>query len=74
MKSITERHQLILQKLQEDGKLNIPQLIEEMNVSGVTVRKDLKLLEEKSFCFARVAELLCIILMLLKGQSMKKNL
>ncbi|WP_346237515.1 DeoR/GlpR family DNA-binding transcription regulator [Niabella insulamsoli] len=51
MKSITERHQLILQKLQEHGKLNIPELIEEMNVSGVTVRKDLKLLEEKKLLF-----------------------
>ncbi len=51
MKSITERHQLILQKLQENGKLSIPKLIEEMNVSGVTVRKDLKLLEDKKLLF-----------------------
>ncbi len=51
MKSITERHQLILQKLQENGKLSIPQLIEEMNVSRVTVRKDLKLLEDKKLLF-----------------------
>lgn len=51
MKTITERHQFILQKLQEVGHVSIPQLIAEMKVSGVTVRKDLKLLEEKNLLF-----------------------
>ncbi|HUM65959.1 MAG TPA: DeoR family transcriptional regulator, partial [Chitinophagaceae bacterium] len=51
MKTITERHQFILNKLREKGKVNIPQLIQEMKVSGVTVRKDLKLLEEKKLLF-----------------------
>ncbi|MFY0255174.1 DeoR/GlpR family DNA-binding transcription regulator [Chitinophaga sp. 30R24] len=51
MKTITERHQFILNKLQEKGKVSISQLIEEMNVSGVTIRKDLKLLEEKKLLF-----------------------
>ena len=51
MKTITERHQFILKKLQEKGKVSIPHLINEMKVSGVTVRKDLKLLEEKKLLF-----------------------
>ena len=51
MKSITDRHQFILQKLSEKGKVSIPQLIDEMQVSGVTIRKDLKLLEEKKLLF-----------------------
>jgi DeoR family transcriptional regulator of aga operon len=51
MKSITERHEFILKKLQEAGKVNILQLSEEMQVSGVTIRKDLKLLEEKNLLF-----------------------
>ncbi|MBB1287280.1 DeoR/GlpR transcriptional regulator [Flavisolibacter sp. BT320] len=49
--TITERHQLILQKLQEAGKVDIQELAESMQVSGVTVRKDLKLLEEKNLLF-----------------------
>jgi len=51
VKTITERHQFILNKLREKGKVSIPQLIDEMKVSGVTVRKDLKLLEEKKLLF-----------------------
>jgi len=51
MKSITERHEIILRKLQENGKVNIPELSDEMQVSGVTIRKDLKLLEEKNLLF-----------------------
>lgn len=51
MKTITDRHQFILKKLREKGKVSIPQLIDEMKVSGVTIRKDLKLLEEKKLLF-----------------------
>lgn len=51
MKSITDRHQFILKKLRDKGKVSIPQLIDEMKVSGVTIRKDLKLLEEKKLLF-----------------------
>jgi len=51
MRNITDRHQYILQKLRQDGKIDIPELIEEMDVSGVTIRKDLKLLEEKKLLF-----------------------
>lgn len=51
MKTITERHQFILRELQEKGRVTIPKLISDMKVSGVTVRKDLKLLEEKNLLF-----------------------
>jgi DeoR family transcriptional regulator, aga operon transcriptional repressor len=49
--TITERHQFILQKLQEDGKVDIQDLTDTMQVSSVTIRKDLKLLEEKNLLF-----------------------
>lgn len=42
---------MILQKLQEDGKVNIQELSDLLKVSGVTIRKDLKLLEEKKLLF-----------------------
>lgn len=51
MKNITERHELILQKLQQDGRVSIDGLSDEMQVSGVTIRKDLKLLEDKNLLF-----------------------
>lgn len=51
MKTITDRHQFILKKLAEKGQVSIPQLMDEMKVSGVTIRKDLKLLEEKKLLF-----------------------
>lgn len=49
--NITERHEFILQRLHETGKLDITDLASEMKVSGVTIRKDLKLLEEKNLLF-----------------------
>ncbi len=51
MKNITGRHQLILQKLQENGRVNIQELSDDMQVSEVTIRKDLKLLEDKNLLF-----------------------
>lgn len=51
MKNITDRHQFILNKLKRDGRVNILELIEEMEVSGVTIRKDLKILEDKNLLF-----------------------
>lgn len=51
MRSITERHQLILKKLHEDQQVNIQELSELLEVSGVTIRKDLKLLEDKNLLF-----------------------
>ena len=51
MKSITERHQLILKKLQENGHVNVQELSAQMKVSEVTIRKDLKLLEDKNLLY-----------------------
>lgn len=51
MISITDRHQLILKKLKENGHVNVQDLSAEMNVSDVTIRKDLKLLEDKNLLF-----------------------
>ena len=51
MKNITERHQFILQKLHENGRVDIQELSDIMQVSGVTIRKDLKILEEKNLLF-----------------------
>ncbi|HWJ28112.1 MAG TPA: DeoR/GlpR family DNA-binding transcription regulator, partial [Flavisolibacter sp.] len=49
--TITERHQHILQKLHENGRVDIQELSESMQVSGVTIRKDLKLLEERNLLY-----------------------
>jgi DeoR family transcriptional regulator, aga operon transcriptional repressor len=51
MKNITDRHQMILQKLKDNGKVTIQELSDQMKVSGVTIRKDLKLLEDKNLLF-----------------------
>jgi DeoR family transcriptional regulator of aga operon len=47
-KSIAKRHQYILNKLKEQGFLNVNELSEELDVSLVTIRKDLKLLEDRN--------------------------
>jgi DeoR family transcriptional regulator of aga operon len=49
--SLAERHQYILDKLKKEGKVNVLDLCSEMNVSSVTIRKDLKLLEDKNLLF-----------------------
>ncbi|NGF58274.1 DeoR/GlpR transcriptional regulator [Parapedobacter sp. SGR-10] len=51
MKNITDRHEYILKKLKENNKVSIADLCEEMNVSNVTIRKDLKVLEDKNLLF-----------------------
>ncbi len=51
MKNITKRHQFILERLKEKGQITIPELIDQTNVSGVTIRKDLKFLEDKGLIF-----------------------
>jgi DeoR family transcriptional regulator, aga operon transcriptional repressor len=51
MVNITERHQFILNKLQKEGYLQVLDLCKELNVSSVTIRKDLKLLEDKKLLF-----------------------
>lgn len=51
MKNLAERHQFILNKLQQQGYLNVVSLCKELKVSSVTIRKDLKLLEDKNLLF-----------------------
>jgi DeoR family transcriptional regulator of aga operon len=49
--TITDRHELILKILQESGRVSIQELSDLIKVSGVTIRKDLKLLEDKKLLF-----------------------
>lgn len=49
--SLPERHQYILDKLKKEGSVNVLDLCEDMNVSSVTIRKDLKVLEDKNLLF-----------------------
>lgn len=51
MANLTERHQHILDKLKKEGSVTVIKLCEELNVSSVTIRKDLKLLEDKSLLY-----------------------
>jgi len=51
MSTITERHQFILKKIKADGQVNVLDLCKELDVSPVTIRKDLKLLEDKDLLF-----------------------
>lgn len=51
MLNITERHQIILDKIEKQGTVNVLQLCQELDVSSVTIRKDLKLLEDKKLLF-----------------------
>lgn len=49
--TIAERHLYILEKLKEKGYVNVLELSSELKVSAVTIRKDLKLLEERKLLF-----------------------
>lgn len=49
--TIAERHKFILDRLKKEGFVNVADLSREMNVTTVTVRKDLKLLEDKGLLF-----------------------
>jgi DeoR family transcriptional regulator of aga operon len=49
--NIVDRHKLILTKLEEHGFVNVNDLSQEFGVSVVTIRKDLKLLEERKLLF-----------------------
>ena len=51
MSTIPERHQFILDKLKGNGHVNVVDLYHQLKVSSVTIRKDLKLLEEKGLLF-----------------------
>ena len=51
MINIAERHQFILKKINKEGHVNVVDLCKQLNVSSVTIRKDLKLLEDKSLLY-----------------------
>lgn len=49
--NLTERHQHILSRLKKEGSVNVIDLCTELEVSSVTIRKDLKLLEDRNLLF-----------------------
>ncbi|MCH7398659.1 DeoR/GlpR family DNA-binding transcription regulator [Belliella sp. DSM 107340] len=49
--TIAERHKFILEKLSEAGIVHVADLSKELDVTVVTVRKDLKLLEDKGLLY-----------------------
>ena len=49
--TIAERHKFILDKLEKEGFVSVADLSKEMDVTMVTVRKDLKLLEDKGLLY-----------------------
>lgn len=51
MANLTERHQHIIDKLKKEGSVNVVDLCTELDVSSVTIRKDLKLLEDKNMLY-----------------------
>ena len=46
-----QRHEYILKKLASEKHIEVLELCETLKVSAVTIRKDLKLLEEKGLLF-----------------------
>jgi len=51
MNKNTDRHKIILRQLEDGGFVNVQELSKQLNVSEVTIRKDLKLLEDKKLLF-----------------------
>jgi DeoR family transcriptional regulator of aga operon len=51
MSNLIDRHQRIINKLASQGSVNVLDLCTELNVSSVTIRKDLKFLEERSLLY-----------------------
>ncbi len=47
MHSIAERHKYILESLNKNGFIKVSNIANDLNVTSVTIRKDLKSLEEK---------------------------
>lgn len=46
-----ERHKKIINKITQEGQIKVQDLCDELKVSPVTIRKDLKLLEEKDILY-----------------------
>lgn len=51
MSNLIDRHQRIINKLAQEGAVSVLDLCTELNVSSVTIRKDLKFLEDKDLLF-----------------------
>jgi len=51
MITLIERHQHIINKVKKEGSVKVISLCDELNVSSVTIRKDLKQLEDKALLF-----------------------
>lgn len=49
--TLAERHQYILTKINQDQYVNVVDLCKQLKVSSVTIRKDLKLLEDKNLLY-----------------------
>lgn len=49
--TIAERHKFILDKLNRSGYVSVAELSKELNVTMVTIRKDLKILEDKGLLY-----------------------
>lgn len=51
MINIAERHQFILNEIKKKGQVLVPDLCRKLDVSSVTIRKDLKFLEDKDLLY-----------------------
>lgn len=51
MSNLIDRHQRIMNRLAKEGAVNVLDLCNELNVSSVTIRKDLKFLEDRDLLF-----------------------
>ncbi|NCI47567.1 DeoR/GlpR family DNA-binding transcription regulator [Sediminibacterium soli] len=51
MSNLTSRHEQILERLKKQGSVAVWDLCKELKVSSVTIRKDLKLLEDKHLLY-----------------------
>jgi DeoR family transcriptional regulator of aga operon len=51
MISIAERHKFILENLKKDGFIKVADMAKSLDVTSVTIRKDLKYLEEKKLLY-----------------------
>jgi len=51
MINIAERHQFIINELKKKGQVYVPDLCRKLDVSSVTIRKDLKFLEDKDLLY-----------------------
>ncbi|ODT35729.1 MAG: transcriptional regulator [Sphingobacteriales bacterium 41-5] len=51
MSNLADRHQQILERLKKAGSVNVVDLCAKLNVSSVTIRKDLQVLEDKNMLY-----------------------